>query len=405
MKVSDKLVDDIGLVGQSVLEKLQKKLDLQRSKNLMRTRNVMLNRLSDGFNDGFVDFSSNDYLDISSNPKILSIADDLKSLNQYGSGGSSYVSGYTQEHKLCEDAFANAFGFDRAFLFGNGFMANMGIIKALADKQTLIFSDKLNHASLIDGALASDGKLVRYPHLDLDSLDRLIRKYNSKAGIITSDMVFSMDGDVAYLPKLLEISNKYNYPLILDEAHSAGVLGDNLRLGLVAELNKSQKQNVILVCPLGKSFGAYGAIVLANAVYKDVIEQFARTLIYSTSLPLICAKAARLSLEIILSSEGYELFNDLKSNINYFYKKANLLFGNKMPGINNKSAIQSIIIGDPAKALSLSDHLKKCGFLACAMRSPTVPLGTDRIRITLRSKHTFQQIDGILQAIKNYLGG
>ena len=192
--------------------------------------------------------------------------------------------------------------------------------------------------------------------------------------------------------------------MILDEAHSAGVLGDNLRLGLVAELDKSQKRNIILVCPLGKAFGAYGAIVLANGVYKDVIEQFARTLIYSTSLPLICAKAARLSLEIILSSEGYELFNDLKSNINYFYKKANLLFGNKMPGINNKSAIQSIIIGDPAKALSLSNHLKKRGFLACAMRSPTVPIGTDRIRITLRSKHTFQQIDGIFYAIKKYLG-
>ena len=404
MKVSDESVDDLGLVGQSVLEKLQKKLDLQKSKNLMRTRNVMLSGSSDGFNDSFVDFSSNDYLDISSNPKILSIADDLKNISQYGSGGSSYVSGYTKEHKLCEDAFANAFGFEKAFLFGNGFMANMGIIKALADKQTLIFSDKLNHASLIDGALASDGKLIRYPHLDLDYSDRLIRKYNSKAGIITSDMVFSMDGDIADLPKLLEISNKYNYPLILDEAHSAGVLGNNLRLGLVAELDKSQKQNIILVCPLGKAFGAYGAIVLANGIYKDVLEQFARTLIYSTSLPLICAKAARLSLEIILSSEGYELFNDLKKNINYFYNKANLLFGENISGINNKTAIQSIIIGDPAKALHLSEYLKSLGFLACAMRSPTVPVGTDRIRITLRSKHTFLQIDGILQAIKNHLG-
>jgi len=177
-----------------------------------------------------------------------------------------------------------------------------------------------------------------------------------------------------------------------------GVLG-KLGLGLVADFKKVDKENIILICPLGKAFGAYGAIVLANGTYLEAIEQFARTLIYSTSLPPLCAKIAEKSLGIILSDNNKMQYK-LAENIKYFQAKA--LSYNLPVLVNNNSAVQGVLIGDSQKALALSEYLKQTGFFACAMRSPTVPLGSERIRLTIRSAHDFLQIDSLLSTIHDY---
>lgn len=380
-------------LSENITTSLIRRLKLHKDNNLYRKRSVIDNNL--------IDFSSNDYLGLASDKRLLnSILDD--EIKSYGSGASSYVNGYSLEHKSCEDAFARAFGFDGALLFGSGFMANMGVMKALVDKNTLVFQDKLNHASLIDGALASDGRLIRYNHLDLGILKNKIKKYkaqyNTKSGLIASDIVFSMDGDVADINNILKIGKDNNYPVIFDEAHSLGVLG-KLGLGLVADFKKVDKENIILICPLGKAFGAYGAIVLANGTYLEAIEQFARTLIYSTSLPPLCAKIAEKSLGIILSDNNKMQYK-LAENIKYFQAKA--LSYNLPVLVNNNSAVQGVLIGDSQKALALSEYLKQTGFFACAMRSPTVPLGSERIRLTIRSAHDFLQIDSLLSTIHDY---
>ena len=377
----------------SLSEGLSQRLNIQKQNNLYRKRVIVPS--------GLIDFSSNDYLGLSSDKRLLESFTE-GDIDTYGSGSSSYINGYTLFHEKCEQDFSKAFGFDGALLFGSGFMANIGVIKALADKNTLIFQDKLNHASLIDGALASDGKLIRYSHLDSNSLEKKIeifkKKYNTSSGILASDVVFSMDGDIAHINNILKIGKKNNYPVILDEAHSVGVLGER-SLGLVERLTKEDKKDIILICPLGKSFGAYGAIVLANGIYLEAIEQFSRSLIYSTSLPPLCAKMASRALNIILSDKSV-LQKKLCENINYFQFKALSL---RLPIlVNSQTAVQAVMIGDSKRAMDLSFYLKKNGFFVCAIRSPTVPQGSERLRVIIRSAHSFLQIDNLLSKIQDY---
>lgn len=388
-------------IPENLSSSISKKLETHKNKNLYRKRIVYDNNL--------IDFSSNDYLGLSSNTKILSClkSDDI---NSYGAKASSYISGYSKHHKECEDFFAKTFGFDGALLFGSGFMANIGVMKALADKNTLIFQDKLNHASLIDGALASDGKLIRYKHLDIKDLENKIlknkAKYQTQSGIIATDIVFSMDGDIANINKIIKIAEINNYPVIFDEAHSIGVLG-NKGLGLVYDFlnknnNKKIRENTIIICPLGKAFGSYGAVVLANGIYLEALEQFSRSLIYSTALPPVCANISRLALQLILS-DGDKLRADLNKNINYFIKRA---VDYNLPIIRNssqnKSAVQGLLLGDASLALDLSEYLKIKKFHVVAIRAPTVLAGFERLRITIRSAHSFLQIDNLLSSIYEY---
>ena len=388
-------------ISENLASSISKKLETHKNKNLYRKRIVC--------EDNLIDFSSNDYLGLSSHTKILSClkSDDI---NSYGAKASSYISGYSKHHKQCEDFFSQTFGFDGALLFGSGFAANIGVIKALADKNTLVFQDKLNHASLIDGALASDGKLIRYKHLDLQDLENKIvknkAKYQTQSGIIATDIVFSMDGDIANINEIIKIAEINNYPVIFDEAHSVGVLGEK-GLGLVYDFlnknnNKQIRENTIIICPLGKAFGSYGAVVLANGVYLEAIEQFSRTLIYSTALPPVCANISKLALKIILS-EGDKLRSNLNKNINYFIKRA---MDYNLPIIRNssqnKSAVQGLLLGDANLALDLSNYLKNKKFHVVAIRAPTVLTGFERLRITIRSAHTFLQIDNLLSSICEY---
>ena len=327
-------------------------------------------------------FSSNDYLGLTQNKIIKkSIIDGIKKYGS-GSGASHLISGHYEIHDKLEQLAAENLGFDKSILFSSGFSANIGVINALCDRNDLIFSDRLNHASLNEGSLLSKSKFIRYNHLDLTHLENLLKVNDGRRKLIISDAVFSMDGDLINLPALMILCEKYDAYLYIDDAHGYGILGENGQ-GVLEhyypnlDIKPKQKKRIIYMFTLGKSVGISGAIVVANKEIINYLIQKAKTYIYTTALSPAISCGIITSLSII--KEGKSLRKKLLKSINLLRDKIE----NKVLLGKSITAIQPILINDTSKAIRLSEKLLQEGFYVPVIRPPTVPKNTSRLRISI----------------------
>ncbi|WP_420589949.1 8-amino-7-oxononanoate synthase [Bacterioplanoides sp.] len=343
-----------------------------------------------------INFCSNDYLGLAcEGGDALAKAASKWNL---GSGASHLVCGHSSAHHGLEQALADYTGYPRALLFSSGFMANVGTISALAQRGDLIFQDKLNHASLLDGAQLSRAKLLRYRHCDYAQLDDMLANASddSSEKLIVSDSIFSMDGDLADVAQLANIAEKHQSLLMIDDAHGLGILGakeNNQGNGVRDHFGLSHQQLPVYVGTLGKALGGYGAFVAGSEELIDYLVQFARPYIYTTALPPALAEAMLFNLELMKQPERR---NTLNQHIEYFRQQAEK---QALPLMPSESAIQPLLIGDADKAMTISEQLKQRGLWVSAIRPPTVPAGSARLRITLTAGHSREQIDLLLKAL------
>ncbi len=388
-------------------KKLNDKLQNLQQQQLYRTR-----RLVETSQDvtlsikgkKLINFCSNDYLGLANHPDVKQAF--KKAVDEYGvgSGASQLVSGHQKPHHALEEELAEFMGRARVLLFSTGYMANLGVVSALADRQDEIFEDRLNHASLIDAALLSRAKLTRYAHKDIASLDMQLSKSTAENKFIISDGVFSMDGDKASLTELTSMSKKHNAILMIDDAHGIGVLGKTGR-GIIEEQADtiSEIDLPIFVATFGKAFGTFGAFVAGSEALIENLINFSRSYIYTTAMPAAVAEATRASLKLIQQADA--LREKLQNNIQLF-RDGCVERGIPVaaaPEYGQHSAIQPLIIGSADKALALSSALQQDGILISAIRPPTVPKNTSRLRITFSANHTATHIERLLAALSAQL--
>ena len=332
-----------------------------------------------------VNFASNDYLGLSQNKKIQQAI--IQGIREFGAGaGASHlVSGHFSCHDEVERKLAKLLGFEKSLFFSSGYMANMAVIGGLIKRGDAVFCDKLNHASLNDAAVLSRAKVYRFNHLDLSSLERQIKRSEEKNKWIISDGVFSMDGDIADIDGLLGLCHKYNAYLFIDDAHGYGVLGNNGQ-GIFEQNNqkmwsKKDLSRVIYMITLGKSVGVSGAMVSAKKNIVDLLVQKSKPYIYTTASIPALAQGVSASLDLIF--HGHMLRKKLKRNIELFRYSIK----NKGLLLDSITAIQPLMIGNANKALRIAEALKKSGLYVPAIRPPTVPMNTSRLRVSLSASH------------------
>lgn len=342
-----------------------------------------------------INFSSNDYLGLANHMRLINAAAAASERWGVGSGGSHLVSGHYRPHQALEATLADFVGAEAALLFSSGYMANLALATSFVGKGDLILQDKLNHASLIDGARLSYAQYQRYAHLDLAQVDRLLKSKAHKRCLLMTDSVFSMDGDQAPLLKLERLARAHNALLIVDDAHGFGVLGDNGR-GSLNACGVAPQGNVLMMATLGKALGSYGAFVAGDAVFIEHLIQTARTYTYTTALPAMLAVASHEALNL-LQEEGQQLQEKLQQNIGYFKSRAETLGLRLMP---SNTAIQPWLIGDATAACAAASALANAGLDAVAIRPPTVPKGSARLRIALSAEHSLDNIDTLLAAMQ-----
>ncbi|MFI3219140.1 MAG: 8-amino-7-oxononanoate synthase [Methylococcales bacterium] len=339
-----------------------------------------------------INFCSNDYLGLAHHSDVIqafkSAADDYG----VGSGSAHLVSGHSMAHHALEEELAAFTGRDRALLFSTGYMANMGVISALVGRNDAVFQDRLNHSSLLDGALLSGARLKRYAHADTEHLDTLITESKARKLIVT-DGVFSMDGDFAPLPALVQTAKANGAWLMVDDAHGLGVLGQQGG-GVLAHYGLTQEDVPILMGTLGKGLGTFGAFIAGSEVLIETLIQKARTYIYTTALPAAVAEATRASLKLVIADDWRR---DKLTQLSERFTSGAEQLGLSLCASN--SAIHPLIIGDSQQAVAISNALFEQGFLVIAIRPPTVPQGSARLRITLSALHEEQHIDRLLDAL------
>jgi len=329
-------------------------------------------------------FCSNDYLGLS--------AQNYQLNQQIGSSAAHLVCGHHDIHHELELALANFVRYKKTILFSTGYMVNLGVISALMGRNDAVFLDKLSHASLVDGAILSRAKFFRYPHNDLQVLENQLKKSTSKRKLIISDGVFSMDGDLAKLPQLIELSKKYQAWLMIDDAHGLGVLGENGR-GTLEYYQCNQEDIHILIGTLGKAFGTFGAFVAGSETLIEYLIQTARSYIYTTALPPIIAQATLYNLETA-QKESWRR-EKLFKNINYFKSKTQHL-----PLMPSDTPIQPLLCKTNEQAMDAYNYLKQKNIWVSAIRPPTVP--TPRLRITLTATHSFENIDFLVNKLNDF---
>ncbi|MEP1740881.1 MAG: 8-amino-7-oxononanoate synthase [Kangiellaceae bacterium] len=378
-------------------KQLGTQLQLRKSDSQWRERLLLQSKQSAELvvdDTKLINFSSNDYLGLASNlSTIESVHQQLDSLG-VGSGASHLVSGHHQIHQSLEKEVAKFLKRDSAVTFSTGYMANLGILQSLAKKGELIIADKLNHASLIDGAKLSNANSVRYQHCDMSALEKRLISEAPQKWVVT-DGVFSMDGDLAPLDKIAGMCKKYQANLIVDDAHGVGVVGEQGQ-GCAEFFNLDQNQLPVLMGTFGKAIGGFGAFVTGSRQLTDYLVQFARPYIYTTAMPAILAAANLHNLRLIKNDTS--LMQRLKQNITKFKLLA------EQAGLNllaSDTAIQPIVVGDSDKLVELNRQLIKAGYLVGAIRPPTVPVKTDRLRITLSAQHTEKQIKGLIEQLNS----
>lgn len=349
-------------------------------------------------------FCSNDYLGLAHHPTLVAASTEGAQRWGVGSGASHLVSGHTQAHAELEDDLARWFAPHipgaRALVLGSGYAANLALMTALADGQTTIFSDKLNHASLIDGSLlAPAAKRLRYPHGALEVLERQLRACDTPIKLIVTDAVFSMDGDVADVPALLALAEAHDAWLVLDDAHGLGVLGAHghgtlEHFGLCSE-------RLIVMGTLGKAAGVAGAFVAAHPTIIAWLVQRARSYIYTTAMPAVQAHTLRASLALIESPEGDVRRAHLRNLLAQWRAGVQPVLAQRpdwsLP--DSYTAIQPLLVGGNETALRLSAALEAQGLWVPAIRPPTVPVGTARLRITFSAAHSMADVAQLLHAL------
>jgi 8-amino-7-oxononanoate synthase len=361
-------------------------LEERRQQNLMR-RTVTLDSPQIPHakinTQDYVAFCSNDYLGLANHPALIQALHDTAQEYGVGGGSSHLVCGHLTPHQQLEDALADWLGYERVMLFSTGYMANLGVISALAGKDRPVIQDKLNHASLIDGALLAKATMRRYLHGDVASAEKLLSR-STDSGLLITDGVFSMDGDVAPLSELSNLAIKHDWMFMVDDAHGLGCLGEDGR-GCLSLAGLDAERLPILVGTFGKAFGTAGAFVATSHEYADYLTQFARPYIYTTAMSPAMAGATLASLRIIQSSEGQERRDRLSAHITYFRQRMQSL---PVVLMASETAIQPILMGDSKTALQISERLKSLGVWCTAIRPPTVPIGSARLRITLSAAHS-----------------
>lgn len=343
----------------------------------------------------YINFASNDYLGLASDPCLIDcFKNGVDEIGQIGSGASHLITGHSIWHERLAETLAHVTGYEKALTFSTGYMANVGVIQALATKDTVIFSDKLNHASIIDGIMLSRAKLVRFNHRDYDFLQHQLSQTTAKQKLIITDHVFSMDGTMADLSVLQTLAERYQCGLMVDDAHG---------FGLPYQAYKGERPQAdiadIYVGTFGKAIGTSGAFVAGSSELIDYLTNFARSYIYTTAMPPILAYVTDAVFR-------YPLANDSRSS-KLFKNIRQLADGLQQQGwavgIDNEpcqTAIIPVIIGDNEKATLLAEKLKSAGFWVSAIRPPTVPVGTARLRFCVSSSHTDEQIARLLKVMQ-----
>ena len=451
---------DSGAAPMSTLDqRLAAQLTQARAQDLHRVRRIVegghgARIVVDGRD--CLNFCSNDYLGLATDPRLAEAA--RVALGQgTGSGAAALVSGYNREHAALEEELADFLQRPRALLFSSGWAANLGVLRALLGREDLLIADELNHASLIDGGRLAGARYVRVPHADVaayaaalgeeaplplagrgwgrgavasgalapssqGTLDGVSGECASVAGspppptpprqgegslkLIATDSVFSMDGDLAPLAELSRLSRQHGATLMVDDAHGFGVLGDGGRGALYAPPPISSPQPPapihadILMAGFGKALGTAGACIVGSETLIDYLVQRARTWVFSTAPPPALAAATRASLRLIRSEEGAQRRAHLQSHIARFRAGATQL---GLPLSTSETAIQPLVLGEAARAMAVSRALYQRGYWVAAIRPPTVPVGTSRLRITLSAAHAEAEIDGLLAALADAL--
>jgi len=373
----------------------------------------------------YLSFSSNDYLGLAGHPAIAEAACQAAGEVGVGAGAAHLLTGHHRLHHELERELAAFVGTPAALLFSTGYMANLGVIQALLDRHGEVFEDRLNHASLVDAALLSRAKLTRYPHLDLAALEQQLAGSRAQVKLIASDTVFSMDGDLAPVAELLVLAERYDAWLYLDDAHGFGVVGSERHGGLTAQANSVAQASrlhsapdagedacatgaslfhanpsLIYMATLGKAAGVSGAFVAGSGELIEWLVNKARTYIYTTAQPPLLAAAVSASLKLIAHETWrrerlHELIARLKAGV----------VGLPWPLMASDTPIQPLLVGDQHAALALADDLKQRGILIPAIRPPTVPQGSARLRISLSAAHTAADVDELLAALHELAHG
>jgi 8-amino-7-oxononanoate synthase len=375
---------------------LQARLNLRREEHLYRTRlNVASGCSSTLSVEGrsLINFCSNDYLGLAGHPNISLALKQAADVYGTGSGASHLVSGHSVVHHQLEEQLAEYTGRPRALLFSTGYMANIGAINALIGRRDLVLQDQLNHASLLDGGRLSQADFQRYKHVDMASLEQRLEQSSAERKLIVSDGVFSMDGNLAPLREISRLAEKHSAWLMVDDAHGVGVLGQQSG-GLVEELNMTVEQVPVLVGTLGKSFGTFGAFVAGSEALIETLIQFSRSYIYTTALPPAIAAATLASLKIVREETWRR--DKLVQLVARFRRGAQQI-GLQLAESN--TPIQPVLINNDEKVMQVGQQLRAAGFLVGAIRPPTVPVGTGRLRITFSADHSEEQVDQLVAAL------
>lgn len=342
-------------------------------------------------------FCSNDYLGLANHPAIR--AAFMQGVREYGvgSGAAHLVTGHSRAHHALEEALAAFVGRPRALLFSTGYSANLGVISALIGRQDAVFEDRLNHASLLDGGLLAGARFKRYRHRDYQSLEAALTATKARRKLVVTDGVFSMDGALAPLPDLAAAADRFDAWLMVDDAHGLGVLGEEGR-GSVAHFGLGMGQAPILVGTLGKALGTFGAFVAGEEALIETLIQQARTYIYTTAPPSAVAVATLASLRLV-ETESWR--RDKLTRLIAQFRQGAAQLGLQL--VDSPTPIQPLLVGGAGAAVKLSERLLAQGILVTAIRPPTVPEGSARLRITLTAAHSEAQVARLLESLVQVL--
>jgi 8-amino-7-oxononanoate synthase len=384
------------------MQALSIQLQQLRAQQLYRSRQVLTSpQGAEVYIDGrpYLAFCSNDYLGLANHPDSIRALQTAAERYGVGSGAAHLVNGHHHEHHALEEELAEFTGRPRALLFSTGYMANLGVIAALLGRGDRVYEDRLNHASLLDGGLLSGARLLRYPHADAQALAQRLAERNNGEVLIATDGVFSMDGDLAPLPALANVARDHDAWLMVDDAHGFGVIGREGK-GSLDYYGLGLAEVPIVVGTLGKAFGTSGAFVAGSEELIETLIQQARTYIFTTAAPPALAAATRVSLQLARREEWRR--ERLRALVQRFRQGAEQL---ELPLLASWTPIQPLLVGDAGQAVALSEALQERGILISAIRPPTVPVGTARLRITFSAAHSESQVDRLLDTLASLLAG
>ncbi len=382
-----------------MLEELVQRLEQRKNEGLFRYRLTRQSPQTPHIKvatQSNLSFCSNDYLGLANHPEVVAALCQGSLQYGAGSGASHLISGHSEVHHDLENALAKYTELPRALLFSTGYMANIAVVTTLVGHHDAVFADKLNHASLNDAALLSKAKLIRYPHLDLETLERALAQTHVPNKLVLTDAVFSMDGDIAPVKELLTLCQKYNAWLLIDDAHGFGVLG-HAGKGILHHCDQIDlnSPHLIYMATLGKSVGVFGAFVAGQPELIEMLIQFARTYGYTTAMPSALACAIMQSL-ILLEREAWrrEKLARLIILLKDHYQSA------RWSLLPSFTPIQPLLIGESSTAVLLSEMLRREGILVPAIRPPTVPVGQARLRISLSASHREAEVIQLIEALQ-----